>query len=274
MSGVLSPFSVGGTGLHSGAFCSVRVAPALRGSGVAFVTDQGEVPAVPGSLAEDARRATDLALGGARVRTVEHLLAALGWFGELDVRVEVRGPEIPALDGSAAAWVSALRAAGAEQEPRLIDLDGPISLDGPGGARAEMTPLEDGETPLISVEMSFDHPAIGSQSVRLDLVDGDFAGEIAPARTFATVEDAERLQAEGLARGGGLDNALVFGPDGPLNPTGARFANEPARHKLLDAIGDLAVLGGLPRARIALRRPGHELLHELVRRAEPLLSNQ
>ncbi|MFO8070701.1 MAG: UDP-3-O-acyl-N-acetylglucosamine deacetylase [Polyangia bacterium] len=274
MSGVLSPFTVGGTGLHSGVFCSVRVAPAPRGSGIAFITDEGEVPAVPGSLAEDARRATDLARGAVRVRTVEHLLAALAWFGELDVRVGVNGPEIPVLDGSAATWVSTLRAAGAEQGPRLVDLGGSVSLDGPGGARAEITPLEAGETPRIRVEASFDHPAIGSQSAELELVNGDFVGEIAPARTFSTVEDAERLLAEGLARGGGLDNALVFGPEGPLNPSGARFSNEPARHKLLDAIGDLAVLGGLPRARIALLRPGHELLHELVRRAEPLLLNQ
>jgi UDP-3-O-[3-hydroxymyristoyl] N-acetylglucosamine deacetylase len=263
------PFAREGVGIHTGAPCAVRAAPAEPGSGVVFATARGDVPLRPEAIAPASRRATDLAAGRARVGTVEHLAAALAWFGVRDARVDVDGPEIPILDGSAAPWVAALAAAGAEPGPAFVRVRAPIRVEG-DGAWAEMAPLPAETAPSYSVELDFGGAPIGPRAAAFRPLVDDFTTAIAPARTFALAAEVAALRAQGLARGGSLDCALVIGDGGPLNPDGMRFPDEPARHKLLDAIGDLSLLGGLPWARVVLFRPSHELNRALVAAAAGL----
>lgn len=257
-------FLAEGLGLHTGAPARVEVVPGAPGTGLVFETPRGSIPAGPAAIVGDAERRTDIERGPARVRTVEHLLAALWWYGVGDARILVDGPEIPALDGAAAAWCALLAAAGASPGPRLRPLATPVEVRGRDGARASLVPVDAPKMALVEVELRYDDPGIGRQRFSFAPARDDFVTEVAPARTFALQGEVGMLRASGLARGGGLHNALVLGPDGPLNPEGARFADEPARHKLLDALGDISLLGGLPRARIELIRPGHELLHRVV----------
>jgi UDP-3-O-[3-hydroxymyristoyl] N-acetylglucosamine deacetylase len=153
----------------------------------------------------------------------------------------------------------------------LIQLSRAVEVIGEGGSRASVVPVDSPAQASVRVDLRFDDPAVGRQGFSFSPQTDDFVTAVAPARTFALLDEVERLRARGLARGGGLHNALVLGPDGPLNPEGTRFANEPARHKLLDALGDLSLLGGLPRARIDLVLPGHRLLHAVVRAASGLV---
>jgi UDP-3-O-[3-hydroxymyristoyl] N-acetylglucosamine deacetylase len=264
-------FRAEGIGLHTGAAARVDVEPGPPGSGLVFETKNGSIRASGEAIAPEAERGTDLATGPARVRTVEHLLAALWWFGVNDARIVVDGPELPILDGAAAKWCALLGASGAIPGPRLIPLPAPFEVRGEGGARASLLPVDSPDLARVRVGLRFDDPAIGMEEFSFAPAGDDFVTAVAPARTFALLHEVERLRARGLARGGGLHNALVLGPEGPLNPGGARFANEPARHKLLDALGDLSLLGGLPRARIDLVRPGHGLLHAVVRAVSGLV---
>jgi len=265
---MFSEVTLSGVGVHTGSPCRVAISPAPPGTGVAFETESGTVLASPHTLAADSRRATDLVDGEARARTVEHLMAALSWLGETDVRVRLHGPEIPALDGSSAPWLEALIEAGAAPGPRWVIPSSVASVELDGGERASMSPLDDGEEPSIRVRLDFGPGPIGRQECRFGLDSGDFSEEVAPARSFASEREVDGLRRAGLGLGGSLDNALVLGEDGPLNPGGYRLPEEPARHKILDAMGDLFLLGGLPRARIDLFKPGHRLVHALVRRAE------
>jgi UDP-3-O-[3-hydroxymyristoyl] N-acetylglucosamine deacetylase len=264
------PFFAEGIGLHTGEPARVSVEPGAPGAGLVFETRAGAIPVRPENLAPDAERGTDLACGPARIRTVEHLLAALWWAGLCDARIRVEGPEIPALDGCAAGWCALLRRSGARPAPRLLPLVRAVEVEGEGGSRALLVPVDAPETASLRVELRFDDPAIGTEEFSFEPARDDFESAVAPARTFALLGEVEGLRARGLARGGGLHNALVLGREGPLNAGGARFPNEPARHKLLDALGDLSLLGGLPRARIELIRPGHALLHDVVRAARGL----
>jgi len=264
------PFFREGAGVHTGERGSVRVFCGTGRSGIVFATARGELVLGPESIAADSRRATDLARGAARVRTVEHLVAALAWFGVTDARIEVDGPEIPILDGSAAPWVEALAAAGAVPGPVFVRIREPVRAS-IGGSAGEIAPLAPGESPVYSVALDFGEAPIGNPAAAFRPLEDDFASAIAPARTFALLEEVEALRALGLARGGNLDNALGIGGDGPLNPEGMRFPDEPARHKLLDAVGDLAILGGLLWARVTLVRPSHALNHALVAGAAALV---
>jgi UDP-3-O-[3-hydroxymyristoyl] N-acetylglucosamine deacetylase len=264
---MFEPISRGGVGLHTGEECRVHLEPTPPGTGVVFVTADGSIQARPGAIDPASSRATDLLHGAARVRTVEHLLAALAWYGEADVSIEVDGPEIPILDGSAGPWVAALLAAGATPGPRFVEITAPldVALD---RSTASLRPLESDGDPLVSIELGYDEPIpLGPSRVVFRPRTDDFTAAFSAARTFALEREVDAIRAAGLARGGSLDNALVIGENGPLNPCGCRFPDEPARHKLVDALGDLFLLGALPWAEIHAVRPGHRLLHELVRRA-------
>ena len=142
------------------------------------------------------------------------------------------------------------------------------------GARGEIAPIADGATPRLEVEVEFGDAPVGGRRARFLPLDDDFAAGLAPARTFALARDLEALRAAELGRGGDLGCALVIGDAGPLNPEGMRFPDEPARHKLLDALGDLSILGGLPWAEVRLFRPGHALNRALVARAARLVSRR
>lgn len=257
---------VSGTGLHSGADTSVRLEPADPDTGLVFVSACGRhrVPARVDRVL-DTLLATTLGHEGWRVMTVEHLLAALWGEGVDNAVVVVDGPEVPALDGSAAPWVEELQRAGlrAQDAPRrAIRVVEAVEVDD-GERRGRVLPASRLE---ISVHIAFDHPLVGHQQVEMAIVNGTFSREIAWARTFGFVADIAAMQAMGLARGGGLHNALVYGSDGIVNPEGWRRHDEPVRHKVLDLLGDLALLGAPLLGRVEVDRPGHGFNRVLVRR--------
>lgn len=260
-----------GVGLHTGSKVRVRLVPA-RSGGRVFRTVGNEV--VPADLAhvESGARATVLASSPGRpgeppvrLSTVEHLLAALAASAIDHVVIEVDGPEPPAFDGSAAPWVERLRAAGRRvlgRPLRPIELERSVEVrEGDRVLRAEPA-----DAFGIHYEIDFEHPRIGRQVLDLPALDAEgFARELAPARTFAFLEEVESLRAAGLARGGSLDNTVVLDDAGVLNPEGLRFPDEFVRHKAIDLVGDLALLGAPLRAHVHVVRGGHRLHHALAR---------
>ena len=245
----------------------MRLLPAPEDAGIGFVcTTDGrrvEIPARPESLVSSPR-ATCLARDGASVATVEHLLAALYGLGIDNLRAELEGPELPALDGSAAPWVELLRRAGVHDQGaarRSLALDRSIELrEGERWIRAEPC-----SGFAVRYAIDYAHPAVGRQELSIDGDDPDrFAREIAPARTFGFASELRDLQEAGLARGGSLASAILLDERGVVNPEGLRFPDELVRHKLLDLFGDLALLGSRLRARIHVERGGHRLHHALI----------
>lgn len=253
-----TPVERSGVGLHSGLPCRVRLAPSEQeGYWVGWLED----PSLPlrrlePSQVSDTRLCTALQLGERRLATVEHLLAALAGTGVSQAEIWVEGEEIPLLDGSALPWVEAIAEAGLRErgerpEPGLPPE--PFTLR-QGLAFITAFPAE---SPRLAAAVEFPQAAIGRQIFSLDLSPERFVAEIAPARTFGFREQVEQLRSAGLIRGGALENALVCDGDRWLNPP-LRFADEPVRHKLLDLIGDLALVG-LPRAQVFAYRGSHSL---------------
>lgn len=253
-----------GVGLHTGVPTSARILPAAPDAGIAFRrTDVGvEIPASVENVVETAY-ATVLGAGGARISTVEHFLAALYGMDIDNAVVEVDGPELPILDGSALEVSRKIAAAGAVEQAvrrrflRVLENDR-IRRN---GSMVAMSPSVDLE---ILVTVDFPGTAIGRQWARLSLSPEAFLRDIAPARTFVLREQIEALRAAGLAKGGSLDNAIVVEGDTVHNSEGLRFRDEFARHKLLDLLGDLALLGRPLRASLFAVRPGHTVNHALT----------
>ena len=260
-----------GPGLHSGRHARMQVLPAAAGSGIRFVRLDITPPVViPAALrcVVPAPRRTVLGRQGAMVSTVEHLLAALAGLGIADAEVQLWGAEVPILDGSAAPLVRALlgcsRLAGADAPGPVWSLTETIQRR-QGRSRCLLQP--GGRLELRAV-VDFDHPRVGRQSLRhVPREAAWFARRLAPARTFGFLDEAAALSREALARGASLANVLVFDRRGVLNPGGSRFADEPVRHKLLDALGDLALLGGPLQATVKLVRCGHLLLTSTLQQA-------
>lgn len=266
---MLSPFTVSGVGVHTGEMSTVSIAPAEPGSGIVFVCKKEQIPVAPDYLSPDAGRRTALQKNGEAVETVEHLLAALAAFDLRDLRIDVSGSEIPILDGSASPWFEKLVQNGAGRGFCLLPVDEEKNERGitvvSGNSRAEILPVRKKSDAFIEVVVELSAISCPSMMHRFYPAADRFE-DIAPARTFVFEHEVKHLLDANLAKGGDLDNALVLSKRGPLNPGGLRFFNEPARHKLLDVIGDLFVLGGLPCAQIRLFRPGHHLNHEIARR--------
>jgi UDP-3-O-[3-hydroxymyristoyl] N-acetylglucosamine deacetylase len=258
-----------GVGLHSGVRARLRILPAEPDTGIVFRrTDLPDPRPIPARIEYvcDGTLATTLEREGQRVGTVEHLLAALAGLGIDNALVELDGPEVPILDGSAAPFVFLLRAAGMRElaAPRpCLELILPVEVV-EDGRRARLEPCPDFE---VSFTIDFDHPLGRGDCARASVtVDPEsFAAEIARARTFGFARDVEALRACGLILGGSLDNAILLGERTVLNPEGLRRPDELVRHKILDAIGDLALLGALLRARYIGDRAGHRLNHRLLR---------
>jgi UDP-3-O-[3-hydroxymyristoyl] N-acetylglucosamine deacetylase len=259
-------FELSGVGLHSGITTKVRVTPASPGEGRYFVrVDLPEKLKIPATIeyVSQTTLSTELALGNAKVRTVEHLLAALSASGINDACIEVDGVEIPLLDGSARLWVEALKESGEmgrEGEKKLV-IQKPIWIyEGDSFVAAIPAP----ET-RFTYGIDFSDKAIANQWHSWHPATEDFATEIAPARTFGFAEQIAQLQEAGLIKGGNLDNALVCSHEGWLNPP-LRFTNEPARHKLLDLVGDLSLLGTFPQAHFIAYKASHKLHIALARK--------
>lgn len=254
-----------GVGLHSGEITTVTLQPAVLGSGIRFVRsdlpDRPEIPAQV-SLVQQTMLSTELVTPNGRIRTVEHLLAALWGNGITDLSIEVDGGEMPLLDGSAIEWIKAIESVGTqalgEQHDRPI-LNEPIWIR-EGDVFVAAIP----STELrFSYGIDFDLKAIGNQWHSWSPAIEPFSSAIAPARTFGLAHQIEQLQTAGLIKGGSLDNALVCGSDGWINPP-LRFANEPVRHKLLDLIGDLSLVTDLPIAHYLAYKASHRLHTQLA----------
>ena len=258
-----------GTGLHSGATVAMTLHPAPADTGIVFRrTDRDglgmEVQAHVDNVV-DARLGTTIGdAQGRTLSTIEHLMAALCGAGIDNAVVDVEGPEVPVMDGSAAPFMFLIECAGIVQQApprRYIEILKPIHVDG-GDRTASLHP----DTIFsLDFEIDFNSAAIGNQSMSVQLVNGTFKGEISRARTFGFAQEVDQLRKMGLARGGSLDNAVVVGDGIVLNEEGLRYHDEFVRHKILDSVGDLYLAGAPLHARFAGYRSGHALNHDLLR---------
>ncbi|KAA0252454.1 UDP-3-O-[3-hydroxymyristoyl] N-acetylglucosamine deacetylase [Acidobacteria bacterium ACD] len=260
------PVRVAGTGLHTGRRVTATLRPAAEDSGLAFLrSDTGTL--VP-ALAEEAGRleyATSLGSAGAEISTVEHLLSALAGLGVDNLLVEVDGPELPVLDGSALPWVEAVRETGIVRQAARVEPfrpDRTLAVDAGHGKRIEIRPARELR---ITYSIDFPHAAIGQQSITLVLSPETYATHLAPARTFGFLSEYEFLKSRGLARGASAENCIVVGEDRVENGT-LRFADEFVRHKALDLVGDLALAGVPVVGHVVAHRAGHALHTALARR--------
>jgi UDP-3-O-[3-hydroxymyristoyl] N-acetylglucosamine deacetylase len=247
-----------GIGLHSGKKVSLSLKPAPAGHGIRFQrADLGglEIPATVDHVV-GMHYATGLAREAATVDTVEHLLAALVSQGIDNVIIELTHPEVPIMDGSAAPFVYLVQEAGTRRltsPRRYLRVQQPISLEH-GDKRIALYPADHFR---ITYSISFDHPLLRHQARSLVVSEDSFAEEIAPARTFGFLKEVEMLRQRGLALGGSLENAVVLGETGVLNTL--RFEDEFVRHKMLDAVGDLALIGYPLIGHLVVNRGGHAL---------------
>lgn len=251
-----------GVGLHSGRPVWIKISPAPANSGITFRARSHDepIPAAPESVV-NCHYATTIGRNGTRIQTVEHLMAAAAGLGVDNLDVEVEGPEIPAGDGSARPFVTLLTGAGrAEQSAprRPIKIPYPIRVGG-GGRWIQILPAD---ALGISYTLDNEHPAIGTQALTWMPSERQFAEEFAPARTYGFLKDLGSMRKNGLARGASLENAIGVGKRGVLN--GLRYRDEFVRHKILDLIGDLALLGRPVIGLVIARNAGHALNFELV----------
>lgn len=260
-----------GVGLHSGAAVSLVFRPAPADAGVVFrrvdlLADSADedrlrrvtVRATAGNVGATQLGTTIENAYGASVATVEHLMAAVAGLGLDNLLVEIDGPEVPIMDGSAEPFLAVLRKAGLASlnapaaAPRLTRK---VALE-QGASRLVATPADAFE---IEVEIDFEDPAIGAQTLSMTVTPDAFAADVADARTFCLKRDIDRMRAAGLARGGSLDNAIVVADGEILNEGGLRRADEFVVHKALDMIGDLRLVGALPKMKVRASRPGHAI---------------
>ncbi|MEW5946151.1 MAG: UDP-3-O-acyl-N-acetylglucosamine deacetylase [bacterium] len=252
-----------GVGVHTGETVEMTVEPAPPGAGIVFETAGKRVRADASSIAQSERNTT-LSGDGVTIHTVEHVLAALWGMGVDNALVRVSAPEPPAMDGSAMPFVEKIEEAGLkiQHEKRLfIKIDQPVYLFDPGA-----------DTGMIAVPypsfrvtyvLDYTHPLIGSQCFEAEMTPANFAAKIAPARTFVLEGEVQELIAKGLARGGSPDNAVVFHEN--RTSSRLRFENEPARHKMLDIVGDFALLGKRLKGHVIAERTGHAHNHAFVK---------
>jgi UDP-3-O-[3-hydroxymyristoyl] N-acetylglucosamine deacetylase len=264
---IAEKISCTGIGLHSGEPVQLTLNPARAGSGIVFVrTDLPtpvEIPARPDCVTAT-QYATTLGRGRATVGTVEHLLAAVYSLGVDNLRVEVDGPEVPVMDGSSASFVFLLRSAGVFPQPApraRLRVQRPLEIrDGERWIR-----IEPARELRITYAVDYLHPAIGRQTLTDLRVDGDsFERELCRARTFGFLHEVQTLWKLGLARGGNLDNTVVLDEERVLNREGLRFPDEFVRHKVLDLVGDLALLGMPVEGHVHVERGGHALHQRLL----------
>jgi UDP-3-O-[3-hydroxymyristoyl] N-acetylglucosamine deacetylase len=261
------PVSCQGVGLHSGAAVTLTLRPAPANHGVVFVRTDLDRPVSIPATAEyvvDTALATNLGKDGVRVGTVEHLLGALVGLGLDNVRVELDGPEVPIMDGSAGPFAYLVASAGVriQEAPKSFVVVKKAVLVRDGDKEASLAPCDRFR---MDVAIDFGHPLVSRQRLEMDFSDRAFVREVSRARTFGFLRDVERLKAAGLVRGGSLDNAIVVDDFSILNPDGLRYPDEFVRHKALDAMGDLALFGHPVIGQFKAVKSGHALHLRLVR---------
>lgn len=264
-----APVTYAGVGVHSGVVVNMRLLPAAPGAGITFV--RTDVPAAHAIIqgtwdkVADTRLCTVLANEhGVKVATVEHVLSGLHGLGIDNVVIEVDGQELPVADGSAIEFIKAVMEVGIVPQAaprRALEILRTVEVaNGPKVAR-----ILPSAQPEYAVTIVYENQVIGTQGFDLALTPAAYLAEIASARTFGLLADVEAMYAAGLGKGGSLDNAIVVDTDRVLNPEGLRFADEFARHKVLDAVGDLALAGGVVLGRLEGHMSGHKMNNDLLR---------
>lgn len=260
-------------GLHSGQRVEITLRPAQPDTGIVFrrvdLAQPVDIP-VSAMAVSDTRLASTLSNGGAKVHTVEHLMSACAGLGVDNLYVDITAEEVPILDGSAASFVFLLQSAGIELQNaprRFIRVTKPVEVREGQGAAEKWARLDPYHGYKLSFEIDFSHPAVDStgQRVEFDMSINSYSRDIARARTFGFTKDVEMMRANGLALGGGLDNAIVMDDYKVLNAGGLRYDDEFVKHKILDAMGDLYVLGRPLLASYSAFRSGHALNNKLLR---------
>lgn len=267
---LVNSISAVGIGLHTGKRISITLNPAPVNAGISFVrTDVAEgivIPATPDKVS-DTRLSTTLESDNAHISTVEHLMAAFAGLGIDNARVDVGGPEIPIMDGSASPFVFLIESAGIQEQeaPReFIRILDTVELDeGDKWAR-----LEPADAFKINFSIDFDHPVLqqSGQKISFSYEDGSFTKDVSRARTFGFARDVTALQSQGLIIGGGLHNAIVLDDSSILNEDKLRYCNEFVKHKVLDALGDLYLLGCPIIGEFSAHKSGHALNNRLLRK--------
>ena len=264
---VQRPVEARGVGLHSGVPVRIRILPAPVSTGIVFLRTDLENFPIPASWRHVARvsYATSLMRKGVLLSTTEHLLSVFYSMGIDNAYVEVDNLEIPILDGSGQPFVELIRKAGIRQyrrKRRYLRIRRPISVED-RGKRISILPAESFR---LTCETDFPHPMVGRQTLEMEVTPIRYAAEIAPARTFGFEHELGQMRNMGLIRGASLDNAVCFTREGVLNPGGLRMADECCRHKALDLIGDLALLGRPLLGHVIAERAGHAMHAALVAR--------
>lgn len=269
-----------GVGLHSGQRVEITLRPAQPDTGIVFrridLAQPVDIP-VSATAVSDTTMASTISSGGVKVHTVEHLMSACAGLGVDNLYVDITADEVPILDGSAASFVFLLQSAGIELQNaprRFIRVTKPVSVCEGSGEAQKWARLEPFHGYKLSFEIDFDHPAVDAtgQRVQFDMSTGSYSKDIARARTFGFSKDVEMMRANGLIMGGGLDNAIVMDDYKILNAGGLRYDDEFVKHKILDAMGDLYLLGKPLLASYSAFRSGHALnnllLLELLKHTE------
>ena len=262
-----------GVGMHSGQRVEITLRPAATDTGIVFRRIDLPVPVdipITATAVSDTRMATTASNGSAKVATVEHLMSACAGLGIDNLYVDITAEEVPILDGSAASFLFLLQNAGIEWQNaprRFLRVKQSVEVREGQGANVKWARLEPYHGFKLSFEIVFDHPAVDStgQRVAFDFGQGCYARDIARARTFGFTRDVERMRINGLGLGGGLDNAIVMDDYKILNTEGLRYDDEFVKHKILDAIGDMYMLGKPLLASYSAFRSGHALNNQLAR---------
>lgn len=259
--------STAGVGLHHGVPVRMELLPAPAGTGIVFVRGDLEDFEVPASWEHVARvsYATSLMRQGVLISTTEHLLSVLVSMGVDNAYVRLDNLEVPILDGSGLPFIELLKAAGLRRlrrRRRYLRIRRPVTVEA-AGKRVSILPAD---RFLLSCDVFFDHPLVGRQRLELEVTPDTYAREIAPARTFGFAYELDKMRDMGLIRGASLANAVCFDASGVMNPGGLRFPDECCRHKALDLIGDLALLGRPLLGHVVAERAGHAMHFALVSR--------
>lgn len=262
-----------GVGLHSGQRVELTLRPAQPDTGIVFrrvdLPEPVDIPISAQSVV-DTRMASTIGVGSAKVHTVEHLMSACAGLGLDNLYIDITAEEVPILDGSSASFVFLLQSAGVALQnapKRFVRVKRPIEVRQGEGAQLKWARLEPYHGFKLRFDIDFAHPAVDStgQSVEFDMGRDNYSRDIARARTFGFTRDVEMLRANGLALGGGLDNAIVMDDYKVLNAEGLRYDDEFAKHKILDAMGDLYLLGKPLLAAYSAFRSGHAMNNDLLR---------
>lgn len=264
---IQKPVEASGIGLHSGVPVRIRILPAPPATGIVFVRTDLDGFTIPASwrYVQKVSYATSLMRQGVLISTTEHLLSTFYSMSVDNAYVEIDNLEVPILDGSGLPFVQLIREAGIKQyrkRRRYLRIRRPVSVEA-GGKKISIVPCD---RFLLTCDVFFDHPMVGRQSLDMEVSPEHYSTEIAPARTFGFEYELAQMRNMGLIRGASLENAVCFDRTSILNPSGLRFPDECCRHKALDLIGDLALVGGPLLGHVIAEKAGHAMHFALVNR--------